>query len=431
MDNNQDYKKTQEKKSHKGLMVTLILIIFIIAITICIYFLIQKYNAKGQVERFEKAVQENEYTLVSKTLSNNNKTISKSEAKNFVKYIKKDSNYPKFKKEVNNIKAHIDNEEDNSVSLGSITDSKNKKIITIKKDGKKFLFLDKVSFEPHLYKVYVKEFDNTAIYEYKLDKKLETLADKNKMSKIGTFFVGNYTIDAEKTIKNTELNGKVNGQLVINTDNKNSKGQVIAEDVFNQIWFKSKLVSSDELDQDSFKLYINGKETDYKENKVYGKYPYKNQPISVYAVGKIDNKEFKTKTLKVNKNHNQKLQNIKLDFDEAKVHRYKYDTDDKKNKSKEFMKDYMENLNKAYKKGDYDYIKNDIEKGSKLESRIKNATKDKKNIEYKIKSFDKIEREDSQMYITITKTNSNYSTKSKYTLKFDDKNQFKITDYKD
>ena len=148
-------------------------------------------------------------------------------------------------------------------------------------------------------------------------------------------------------------------------------------------------------------------------------------------MGKIDDKEFRTNTVKLKENPNQDIQNVKLEFDKAKVHRYKYDTDDKKDKSKDFMKKYMKHLNKAYNKGDYDYIKNDIDKGSDLAKRIKKETKHKQKIEYKIKSFDKIERNGNKLNIKLTKSNNDYTTQATYTLKFDYKDQFKITEYKD
>lgn len=431
MVNHQEYKRKQEKRSHKKLIITLTTIVLVIVLSAFIYFLVQKYNAKGQIDKFEKAVKDNDYNTVSKVMSNNSHNFTEVEAKNFVRYVKKNDNYNKFQSELKGIKKKIREDNPDYSNLGSFTDSNDKKILTVNKDGKKFLILDNIAFKPYLYSVYVKELDNKAVYEYKLDKNIRTIADKNKLSKIGEFFVGNYSIDAQKTFKDSEVNGKTNGQLIINTDKKNKKGQVVADDVFSQVSFKTKLQDEKELDKDSFKLYINNNETDYNKNKVYGKYPYTENPISVYAVGKIDDKEFRTNTVKLKENPNQDIQNVKLEFDKAKVHRYKYDTDDKKDKSKDFMKKYMKHLNKAYSKGDYDYIKNDIDKGSDLAKRIKKETKHKQKIEYKIKSFDKIERNGNKLNIKLTKSNNDYTTKATYTLKFDYKDQFKITEYKD
>lgn len=424
-------KKNIEKKKfpYKKIIIISTIILFILVLIALIYYLIIKNNARGQFNNFKEAVNSNHYSKLSEMLSNNEDNITKTEAKHFVEYVKKDSNNIRFKKEMETVEKNLKN--DDKVDLGTITDVNDKPIITFKKNGKQFLFLDKIAIKPHLYTVYVKELDNTSVYKYEQNKLKQVAVSKNSTSKVGEFFVGNYSIDAQKTFKDSEVNGKTNGQLIINTDKKNKKGQVVADDVFSQVSFKTKLQDEKELDKDSFKLYINNNETDYNKNKVYGKYPYTENPISVYAVGKIDDKEFRTNTVKLKENPNQDIQNVKLEFDKAKVHRYKYDTDDKKDKSKDFMKKYMKHLNKAYSKGDYDYIKNDIDKGSDLAKRIKKETKHKQKIEYKIKSFDKIERNGNKLNIKLTKSNNDYTTQATYTLKFDYKDKFEITEYKD
>ena len=110
MVNHQEYKRKQEKKSHKKLIITLTTIVLIIILSVFIYFLIQKYNAKGQIDKFEKAVKDNDYNTVSKIISNNSHNFTKVEAKNFVKYVKKDNNYSKFQSEVKSIKKNIKEE---------------------------------------------------------------------------------------------------------------------------------------------------------------------------------------------------------------------------------------------------------------------------------------------------------------------------------
>lgn len=430
MNNKQEYKRTQEKKSHKKLIIATVVVFLIIGVSLFLYFLVQKFNAQGQVERFENAVENREYNTISETLTNSNHKFSKIEAENFVKYVNKDNNYKHFKDEISEIKKNIKKNKEYTVDLGSITDSNKKKILTVKKDGKKYFFLDRVSFEPHLYDVYVKEYNNEAVYEYALDSKSKAVAEPNKLSKVGKFFVGNYSIDTQKTIKTPQINGKINGQLFFNTDKKDKNGKVIATDVFNQSWFKTVLEHSNELDKDSLKLYVNGNSVDYKPNKVYGKYPNKEKSISIYATGKIDDKTFKSNTIKVDQNHEQEMQNVHLSFDKSDVHRYRYDTDDIKDKSKDFMKEYLNKLNKAYSKADYDYVKNYIDKDSKLKKQIKQKMKHKQKIDYKIKSFDKIKRDKDIVYLTVTKTNKNYETKGTYKLKYKD-NKIKLIEYSD
>lgn len=431
MENKQEYKRTKEKNSRKKLIIVLVILFIVTCIALTMYFLIQKYNAEGQIEQFENAVKNNDYNAISETLTNSNHKFTEIESKNFVKYVKKDNNYKHFKTEINHIKNNIKQNKEYAVDLGSITDSNKEKILTVKKDGKKYIFLDKISFEPHLYDVYVKEYNNESVYEYALDDTFKSVAEPNKLSKVGTFFVGDYNIDTQKTIKTPQVSGKINGQLFFNTDNKDKNGKVIATDVFNQSWFKATLEHSNELDKDSLKLYVNGNPMEYKRNKVYGKYPNKKKSITVYAKGKVDDKTFKSNTIEVNQNHNQNTQHIKLSFDKSDVHRYRYETDDIKDKSKDFMKKYMSKLNKAYSKADYDYIKNYVEKDSKLNKEMKQKMKNKQNIDYKIKSYDEIKRNKNNLYVSVTKTNGKYKTKGTYTLKFDERGQFKVTSYKE
>lgn len=431
MNTNQTEKNTKKANNHKKLTITIILIVIILAISLLLYFIYQKYNAQGQIEQFEKNVENNDYKQIANTLSSNEHEFTTKEAQNFVKYVKKDNNFKQFQKEINNIKKNIKKDKQYSVKLGEITDNKDKTILSIKKDGKKYFFLDKITFEPQLYPVYVKEYSNNAIYEYELGKKVKTSTEKNSISKVGDFFVGKYSIDTKKTIKDNKIIGEVNGQLFFNTENRNNDGKIIADDSFNQGWFKAKTNAKKLLDDNSIKLMINDQEEEYNPNKVYGKYPLENKTFNIQAIGKIDDKVFKSETISLNRNGDNQPQNINLKFDLPKIKRYKHDTEDIKKEAKSFLEDYMDHLNKAYDKGDYDYIKNDIDKGTELAKRIKKETKHKQKINYKIKSFDTIERSNNKLNIKLTKSNNDYTTTGTYTLKFDYKNQFKITDYKD
>lgn len=90
---NQDQRKPDEentKKSRKKpIIISIILLLIIMVMVSIIYFLIEKNNASGQVDNFQAAVDNNNYNELSKTLSNNEDSISKTQAKYFVEYIKK------------------------------------------------------------------------------------------------------------------------------------------------------------------------------------------------------------------------------------------------------------------------------------------------------------------------------------------------------
>lgn len=425
MENNQNYTRIKEKKSHKRLFVTIIVVIIAVIMALLIYYLFHKNNAKGQVGKFDQAIKENDYKQIAETLTNNNRTVTKNEARYFVQYIKHGDNYSQYKKEIKQIKANIQRDKQYQNNFGTIKDTNNKPILTFKRNGKRFLLFDKLAIVPHYYKVYVKELDNQAIYHYKLDKQREVVADSNKITLLGEFLGGKYSLDADKEFKNNVVNGRVHGQLFIDT---NKKGQIIADDVFNQVAFKIRLKNADDIDKNTLKLNVNNHEVNYDSNKIYGKYP-SDKNIKVFAKGKVDDKTFKSNTININKQG--ETQDETLTFDKAKIQRYKHDTETIKSGSKDFIKKYIDHLNKAYAKSDYDYVKNDIEKGSDLAKRIKKETKNKQKIEYKIKSFDKIERNGNKLNIKLTKSNNDYTTKATYTLKFDYKDKFEITEYKD
>lgn len=420
-ENNENVDK--KSKTFKKIIIILIIIVLVISIVSIFYYLIIKNNAKGQYNDFKEAVNNNHYTKVAEILSNNERDLSNVEAKHFVEYVKKDSNNPKFKKEMENIEKNIKN--DNKVDLGTITDTNNKPIITFTKNGKRFLFLDKISITPHFYNVYVKELDNTSIYKYKQDKTKEAVASKNSTSKIGEFFVGKYSVDTEKKFKDSVITGTINGQLFINTDDKE---KIFADDEFNQSSFKVKLKNNEQLDKHSLKLFINDKQVDYQANKTYGKYP-NNDGIDVYATGLVDDKKFKTN--KVNINSINEIEDIDLAFDKRKIERQKHDTDQLKSEAKKFIDKYLKHLNKSFKKADYDYVKNDIEKGSKLEKQIKKDTQSKQKINYSVKSFKDINVDGNKIKISVLKENKGMQTPATYTLKHDDMKHYKLIDYKD
>lgn len=418
-------KKNIEKKKfpYKKIIIISTIILFILVLIALIYYLIIKNNARGQFNDFKEAVNSNHYSKLSEMLSNNEDNITKTEAKHFVEYVKKDSNNIRFKKEMKTVEKNLKN--DDKVDLGTITDVNDKPIITFKKNGKQFLFLDKIAIKPHLYTVYVKELDNKSVYKYEQNKLKQVAVSKNSTSKVGKFFVGKYSIDTEKEFKDNAITGTVHGQLFINTDDK---GKIIADDEFNQSSFKVKLNNNEKLDKNSLKLYINNNQVDYQENKVYGKYPNKNG-IELYATGLVDDKKFYTN--KIDINNTNKIENIDLSFNKKKIERHKHDNDQLKSEAKDFIKQYLKHLNKAYKKADYDYVKNDIEKGSRLEKQIKKTTQSKQNINYRIKSFKDINVDNNKIKISVVKENKGMETPATYTIKHDNMKHYKLTKYDD
>ena len=163
----------------------------------------------SDINKFDNAVKDNDYKTVSYMLSDNETKISELEAKQFIQYVS-DENKSKYNKEIKEIKQSVKNK-DNDIKKGSITDKNNKSIIDVTQDGKKFFVLDKVDFKANKYNVYVKEYNNKAIYSYKLDKNIKTVAEPNQYTKLSSFLVGNYKLNATTTIKYAGSDGELNG----------------------------------------------------------------------------------------------------------------------------------------------------------------------------------------------------------------------------
>ncbi|MDR8693892.1 hypothetical protein XD28_15245, partial [Staphylococcus aureus] len=96
------------------------------------------------------------YNSIAKKLSNKEETLSENDAKNFVLFVKSKENQEQYNEQIQKIKSNIDKNKDNNTVYGSITDQYGNNLITIKKNGKTFFFIDKLELKPKLTSVYVK-----------------------------------------------------------------------------------------------------------------------------------------------------------------------------------------------------------------------------------------------------------------------------------
>ncbi|SUM53560.1 membrane protein-like protein [Staphylococcus epidermidis] len=197
-------------------------------------------------------------------------------------------------------------------------------MVKVTKNRKRYFFIDEIDFEPIMYNVYIKEGNNTANYRYQnsSNKQQNVIANKNRTTELGEFFVGLYNIEATKDFEKDEsiVEGSVDGSLHIDTDKAGEKRRVIAKDNFEQSSFKVSLNNTDKLDKVK-KIYIDGKEADYKEGEIYGKLPAES-PIKVHAIGTIDDEKIKTKPVDVEANTNDKTQLINLTFDQKAIDKH-------------------------------------------------------------------------------------------------------------
>ncbi|EGQ1387159.1 hypothetical protein I2P67_002601 [Staphylococcus aureus] len=416
-----DYTNRKRKYLLFGIIFVIILVIIGVA-----YYLISLNNAKGQIREFEKFIQQNDYKSIANKLSNNEQTLSKTDAKNFVVFVKKKQNKERYNKQIKNIKSNIDQNKEYNTEFGSITDQYGNNLITVKKNGKKFFLIDKLEFKPKLTNVYVKEFNNTGFYHYKQGKNKETLADSNQTTELGKFFVGKYSIKADKTIKESLHNGTVTGKLNIDLTNREDTNKIYAVEDFNQSWFKIKLNNDSLLENDSYKVLVDNKSVDYKPQKIYGKY-YTPTDLKVYVTGKLEGKEFKTNTINIRRNYKNEYQDLNLSFDKRQIEDYKEDSNELKDKAKDYIKKYVKSLNKAYNKKDYKHVSEFIKPNSELEKQLKKNIKGKEKVEFKDVKINKVERDNNKVTINLSKKIDNNLTTSKYTLNYNElEKDFKI-----
>ncbi|WP_445816068.1 TcaA second domain-containing protein [Staphylococcus aureus] len=431
-------KKTNEESKSKRTKTILFTIFGLIVAMIIglVSYLIFTNNKTAQLDDFKEAIYSKDYDKVAKTLSSKDLKITHAEAKRFVDYMIHDNNRSKFKKEINHIKQNIENSNRNTVDFGFLTDNRNRKIIEVKMNGNKFLFVDKLAFNPILQKVFIENNSRSnAKFEVSNieNEQHVIMAKKNEITSIGEYLVGRYELDAVKIYDedNSLINGKVQGNIRFNTDNINKNGNVIARTNFKGITFKVNIFNDEMLDN-NIQIYINDKSIDYKSNKVYGEYPGE-KPLKVYAKGKLGDKDFKTNTVTIESDQSAKSQKIELEFDGDNIDDYIRQVKDIKLHAKSFMEDYTKDLNKAYNERDYSIIESYIKSDSELEQHMRSMVEGKMKNQYKRPEFESVDYQNGQVKVVLKKQNQNKDmVKSKYVLEYQESDEsFKILNYQD
>lgn len=419
---------TEENKNDSKNKFKLIMIITVIAVIIVIgiiiYCFVSQNNASSQIKDLKNNINKNNYTELAKQLSTNQRNMKPTEAKHLINYFNDDGNKKRLYKELNEIQKNLDNK--NSLSdLGEITDRSGSPIIKFSKNGKRYFFLDKISMEPKYRKVYVKELNNDATYNF--DKKHQVAVQKNKLNEIGSFVVGDYEIPVKKEFNSGPVQGSINGYLQINSSEKQDKKHIIAKQDFNQTKIKIKIKKDSKLKEK--RLYINNELINLKENKEYGYFPNDNA-FEVKASGKIHDDVFKTNTVSVTKGIDENTQIVNLEFNDKEIN--KKIKANKKNEKEisQFIKNYMKHLNEAYKKTDYKPIKSDIKSGSEAERFMKPKFNSKQDIKYKSTKILDIQKQDDKYKVNVSKKYKTNLVKTVYYVEKKD-DSFKISKMQD
>lgn len=412
---------SKSKKVNIKAIVTIVIIAFII---IGVIYIVQRNDAEAQIKDFQKCVENKDEESVADYLSNKNRVMTNVEASHLINYLNKKENKKEFNDvidvAINNVKKGSSTSE-----LATYKDKNNQPILDFNKNGKQMLFLDKISIEPHYRSVYIKELDNNATYI--LSKNDKVPVDKNKLNKLGSFVVGNYTVNLKKEFDYSSVKGTVNGKIHINTDKKKD-GKIIAEQSFPQTKIRIKLHNEDKLDSKNKKLLINGDIKPYKENKTYGYFPNEDT-FSVKAEGVLNNHTFKTESVNVYKGmSNNSTQVVNLYFSKKEINQYIKAEKKTKKEVERIVKEYIESLNKAYKNKSYEDVKDYVKSGSEAEKQLKQRFNHKQNIKFKDIKVTSIEKNNEKYRVEVSKKVKGNTINTQYVIDEDSK---QIESYKD
>ncbi|WP_436890200.1 TcaA second domain-containing protein [Mammaliicoccus sciuri] len=412
---------------------TAIVIVIILIITLIIYFLISQNNATAQIDEFSNAVRNEDEKALSKILSTNKTNISEKDTKSFIEYLKDRNHYNQFIKELDNVRQHIKDDDYQSSNLGNFKDQNNNVYLTVEKNGTQYLFLDRITFTPHLYNVYLKKSSNNSTYKYKdnLNNNHTVVAEKNRTSKLGSFFIGKHKLNAQKIYdQNDTVNGRVIGSFIIDT-NQLVDNKVVARENFAEAWFKVEIDNTEQIDGD-IDLVINEKHMKYKSGQTYGKYPA-SKPLQVYAEGKVNQKTFKTNTKYVVNNPSPDEQTIKLKFDGSDIEKETEKEKKIEESAKSFMNDYTKDLNKAYAEVDFNLVSKYFKPNTELANHIKYMVESKNKSRYSMPSFTSYKKDGKTIEIELIKEDKHKNKiKSHYTLEYDEKDDsFLLVSYND
>lgn len=409
-------KNKKQKWTKKGKIKAIVTFVIIALLVISAFIFVNKNNADAQLKHFSDSVENSDAKTLANLLSTNDRTMTTDEAEHFITYLKSDENPNRLKETLDNVKSSLKDENSTS-DLGTLKDKNNKPVLSFSKNGKQMFLLDKISIKPHYKDVYIKELDNTATYDF--DKKHRVAVRKNKVSKLGSFVVGNYEVPVKKVFKDGSVQGKVDGKIHINTDELQKDNHVLAKQDFNQTKIKIKLHNDEKLESKNKKLLINGDIKSLEEDKIYGYFPNA-QSFSVKAEGKLKDNNFETNKVDVLQGTtNNSTQVVNLHFDDKEINKTLEEDKKIKKELDKFIKSYMEDLNKAYKNKEYNEISNYIEDDSSAEKFMEPKFEHKESIKYTDTKVQKVKKEGSIYKVYAHKKYKKFDVNNIYHVKIE------------
>lgn len=356
-----------------------VIIFFIIILIGVIFILLRNFNSpEAQTKILVNAIDNNDAQKVATLISTKDVPVDDEEASVYIQYIKDEVGMMKFIHEIKQTTDKLNKNNDNDSAYIQTQSGKN--VLKISKNGTRFLIFNNMSYRPPAKSVIVKPKLDTK-YEFKAGGKRRIInAKANKATSIGKYIPGVYTIDAEKDTEH----GHFTGQMKF--DFRYAKGKTVdVSENFNEASLKVKLKGKSDLDKDTLKVTINGKDMKYDASKEYGPYP-QNKDISVSASGKAKDKTFTStsKTIKAKDLGN--INSATLNFDEDKISDYISKKTEEENVLRltlePFFNQYAYALNNAINQQNFDIVSPFLKNNSDAYLDIKNHLSDSKYFKF-------------------------------------------------
>lgn len=106
--NRTDDNQEDKSKKKKTIIILSIFVVILVLLGLIIYYFVNQKDAKGQIDDFKAAVEDRNYSEISKLLSTNSQKISETDAKHFVDYINTDNNKRNFEQNIEQTKVNLD-----------------------------------------------------------------------------------------------------------------------------------------------------------------------------------------------------------------------------------------------------------------------------------------------------------------------------------
>ncbi|WP_234121953.1 zinc ribbon domain-containing protein [Clostridium hydrogenum] len=253
---NRFYTYLKSKKFSRKHKILIVLICIVLIFSIILIKIGQSYTSKNrQISEFTEALANNNTSKLEKIMKSSDPRliINTSNVENFIKLIKK---HPSYLKSLTN-------------SLNNETDNAND-VITVKKEGKKFLFFDNYVFEVSPYFININS--NCLDEEIFMNgKKLYKIDNKSFTKQIGPLMPGAYELKGICKEKYTTLS-------------KNLDLDVFDSNIVNADLNVDEKFINVSCDNDDAYLYANGKNTGLKVNDIDDFGPVSTDgSISIYA----------------------------------------------------------------------------------------------------------------------------------------------------